>query len=101
VDPQIDPAQALIVAVPSDCPKATPGLVASLLICATFVLLKSVELQLTELSCCVVRHPIAVDTAQVETCGEDLGPSCSGPDPPCVQVAPGDEAPTAPQRDCI
>jgi len=37
VEPQIVPAQAVIVAVPCDWARATPGFVASLLIWATFV----------------------------------------------------------------
>jgi hypothetical protein len=44
-EPQIVPAHALIVAVPVDMPTATPGLLTSLLIWATFVPDKSVELQ--------------------------------------------------------
>jgi hypothetical protein len=51
VEPQIDPAHALIVAEPGAMAKAAPGLVASLVIDATAVF---EELQMTEASVCVV-----------------------------------------------
>src|SRR5882762_122277 len=49
--------------------------------------------------CC--SHVVPFHTcAQAAPRREDLGPSCSGPDRPCVQVAPGDEAPAARRPDC-
>ena len=61
VDSQMIPAHAVIVVVPADKPKSSPGLVTSLLICATFVF---DEFHVTEESCCagpLLKLPMAMN----------------------------------------
>lgn len=71
-EPQIEPAQALIVAVPADRAKTAPALVESLVTVATFV---AEELQLTESKDCVVLSlnvPTALNRCAVATGTEAL-----------------------------
>ncbi len=75
VEPQIVPAHALIVAVPTATARTAPRLVTSLVICATFVPDTSVELHVTAESCCMLMTPLILNVPLAVNCSVAPGTS--------------------------